>query len=82
MSEGVDLLHRLLQGTGAINYALKDAVFRVFVVFYYKQALGLSGTLTGNDSAGIDGLQVAPEPGGDPSHTGGAGEVRTASHSG
>lgn len=38
---------RLLYGTGAINYALKDAAFGAFLLFYYKQVLGLSGTLTG-----------------------------------
>jgi GPH family glycoside/pentoside/hexuronide:cation symporter len=30
-----------------VNYALKDAAFGAFVLFYYKQVLGLSGTLTG-----------------------------------
>jgi len=38
---------RLLYSTGVANYALKDAAFGVFVLFYYKQVLGLSGTLTG-----------------------------------
>ena len=38
---------RLLYGAGAINYALKDAAFGAFLLFYYKQVLGLSGTLTG-----------------------------------
>jgi Na+/melibiose symporter-like transporter len=38
---------RLLYGSGAINYALKDAAFGAFLLFYYKQVLGLSGTLTG-----------------------------------
>ena len=38
---------RLLYGSGVVNYALKDAAFGAFVLFYYKQVLGLSGTLTG-----------------------------------
>ncbi|MCB1701388.1 MAG: MFS transporter [Pseudomonadales bacterium] len=38
---------RLLYASGVVNYALKDAAFGVFVLFYYKQVLGLSGTLTG-----------------------------------
>jgi Na+/melibiose symporter-like transporter len=36
-----------LYSSGVVNYALKDAAFGVFVLFYYKQVLGLSGTLTG-----------------------------------
>lgn len=42
-----NLRGRLLYGSGVVNYALKDAAFGVFVLFYYKQVLGLSGTLTG-----------------------------------
>ncbi|MEM8561004.1 MAG: MFS transporter [Pseudomonadota bacterium] len=38
---------RLIYSSGVFNYALKDAAFAVFVLFYYKQVLGLSGTLTG-----------------------------------
>lgn len=38
---------RLLYSSGVISFALKDAAFGVFVLFYYKQVLGLSGTLTG-----------------------------------
>jgi Na+/melibiose symporter-like transporter len=30
-----------------VNYALKDAAMSAFILFYYKQVLGLSGTLTG-----------------------------------
>jgi Na+/melibiose symporter-like transporter len=37
----------LLYSSGIITYALKDAAFGAFVLFYYKQVLGLSGTLTG-----------------------------------
>ncbi len=32
---------------GNIPYAVKDAAFGTFVVFYYTQVLGVSGTLTG-----------------------------------
>lgn len=42
-----NLRSRLLYSSGVANYALKDAAFGVFVLFYYKQVLGLSGTLTG-----------------------------------
>ena len=38
---------RLLYSSGVGNYALKDAAFGAFILFYYKQVLGLSGTLTG-----------------------------------
>jgi GPH family glycoside/pentoside/hexuronide:cation symporter len=41
------LRNRLLYSSGVVNYALKDAAFGAFVLFYYKQVLGLSGTLTG-----------------------------------
>ena len=37
----------MLYSSGVVNYALKDAAFATFVLFYYKQVLGLSGTLTG-----------------------------------
>lgn len=40
-------LSRLFYASGVVNYALKDAAFGAFVLFYYKQVLGLSGTLTG-----------------------------------
>lgn len=43
----VTLRDRLLYSSGVVNYALKDAAFGAFVLFYYKQVLGLSGTLTG-----------------------------------
>ncbi len=45
--QATSVRHRLLYGSGVINYALKDAAFGIFVLFYYKQVLGLSGTLTG-----------------------------------
>ena len=38
---------RLLYSSGVVNYALKDAAMSAFILFYYKQVLGLSGTLTG-----------------------------------
>ena len=42
-----NLRRKLVYGSGAITFALKDAAFAIFVLFYYKQVLGLSGTLTG-----------------------------------
>ena len=45
--QATSLRRRLLYSSGVVNYALKDAAFGVFVLFYYKQVLGLSGTLTG-----------------------------------
>jgi glycoside/pentoside/hexuronide:cation symporter, GPH family len=45
--QATSVRRRLLYGSGVVNYALKDAAFGVFVLFYYKQVLGLSGTLTG-----------------------------------
>ena len=45
--QATNLRGRLVYGSGVVNYALKDAAFGVFVLFYYKQVLGLSGTLTG-----------------------------------
>ncbi len=39
--------NRLLYSSGVVNYALKDAAMSAFILFYYKQVLGLSGTLTG-----------------------------------
>ena len=38
---------RLLYSSGVVSYALKDAAMSAFILFYYKQVLGLSGTLTG-----------------------------------
>ena len=32
---------------GSINFAIKDAAFAMFVLLFYKQVLGLSGSLTG-----------------------------------
>ncbi|MDA9021728.1 MFS transporter, partial [Gammaproteobacteria bacterium] len=39
--------NRLLYSSGIISHALKEAAMGVFVLLYYKQVLGLSGTLTG-----------------------------------
>ena len=38
---------RIAYATGAIPYAVKDAAFSAFVLFFYTQVLGLSGSLTG-----------------------------------
>ena len=45
--QATSIRRRLVYGSGVVNYALKDAAFGAFVLFYYKQVLGLSGTLTG-----------------------------------
>lgn len=45
--QATSVRRRLLYASGVVNYALKDAAFGAFVLFYYKQVLGLSGTLTG-----------------------------------
>lgn len=38
---------KLAYGVGSTPYAIKDAAFSTFVLFYYTQVLGLSGSLTG-----------------------------------
>ena len=38
---------KLAYGMGSIPFAVKDAAFAMFVLLYYKQVLGLSGSLTG-----------------------------------
>jgi len=38
---------KLAYGAGSMPYAVKDAAFGTFVLFYYTQVLGLSGTYTG-----------------------------------
>ena len=38
---------KLAYGLGSIPFATKDASFSMFVLLYYKQVLGLSGSLTG-----------------------------------
>ncbi|MCR9103802.1 MAG: MFS transporter [Gammaproteobacteria bacterium] len=43
----ISLSTRLLYSSGVVGYALKDAAMAAFILFYYKQVLGLSGTLTG-----------------------------------
>ena len=45
--ERISLRNRLLYSSGIISHGLKEAAMAVFVLFYYKQVLGLSGTLTG-----------------------------------
>ena len=45
--QATGLRHRLVYSAGVVNYALKDAAFAALVLLYYKQVLGLSGTLTG-----------------------------------
>ena len=43
----ISLHSRLLYSSGIVSHALKEAAMGVFVLLYYKQVLGLSGTLTG-----------------------------------
>jgi len=43
----ISLQSRLLYSSGIVSHALKEAAIGVFILFYYKQVLGLSGTLTG-----------------------------------
>ena len=43
----ISLHNRLLYSSGIVSHALKEAAMGVFILFYYKQVLGLSGTLTG-----------------------------------
>ena len=45
--ERISLRNRLLYSSGIISHGLKESGMAVFVLFYYKQVLGLSGTLTG-----------------------------------
>ena len=46
-TSSISLQRRLLYSSGIVSHALKEAAIGVFVLFYYKQVLGLSGTLTG-----------------------------------
>ncbi len=46
-SNCISLPNRLLYSSGIVSHALKEAAVGVFILFYYKQVLGLSGTLTG-----------------------------------
>jgi GPH family glycoside/pentoside/hexuronide:cation symporter len=39
--------NKLAYGVGSMPYAAKDAAFGTFVLFFYTQVLGLSGSLTG-----------------------------------
>ncbi|MBU3068694.1 MFS transporter [Aestuariicella sp. G3-2] len=41
------IIDKLSYGIGSIPYALKEATFGNFVLFFYTQVLGLSGSLTG-----------------------------------
>ncbi len=41
------MLTRLLFGAGSMSEGTKNTVFTVFLVFYFNQVLGLSGTLSG-----------------------------------
>ena len=43
----VPLATRVLFGVGSIAEGVKNTAFNVFLLFYYNQVLGVSGTLTG-----------------------------------
>ncbi|MGE0821001.1 MAG: MFS transporter [Candidatus Binatia bacterium] len=43
----VPLTTKLFFGVGAMAEGIKNSVFNVFLLFYYNQVLGVSGTLTG-----------------------------------
>ncbi len=43
----ISLKTRVLYGTGGAVYAVKEAAYTMFVLMFYTQVLGLSGTLTG-----------------------------------
>ena len=39
---------KLAYSTGTITFACTDVVFISFILLYYRQVLGVSGTLTGS----------------------------------
>lgn len=43
----LSIKHRAIYGAGGVAFSVKDASFSTFVLLYYTQVLGLSGTLTG-----------------------------------
>ncbi|MBE9540581.1 MAG: MFS transporter [Proteobacteria bacterium] len=43
----ISLKTRVLYGTGGAVYAVKEAAYSMFVLLFYTQVLGLSGTVTG-----------------------------------
>ncbi|MBT4521040.1 MAG: sugar transporter [Halieaceae bacterium] len=43
----LSLKHRLSYGSGGAVYAVKEAAYSMFVLFFYTQVLGLGGTATG-----------------------------------
>jgi GPH family glycoside/pentoside/hexuronide:cation symporter len=43
----VNLKTRILYGSGGAVYAVKEAAYSMFVLMFYTQVLGLSGTVTG-----------------------------------
>ena len=47
MQRRIGAFTKLAYGTGSMAFAAKDAAFINFVMFYYTQVLGVSGTLTG-----------------------------------
>ncbi len=45
--DGVSLGTKLFYGLGSVSEGTKNTAFNVFLLFYYNQVLGLSGTLSG-----------------------------------
>ncbi len=43
----VPLRIRLFYGVGSVSEGVKNTVFNAFLLFYYNQVLGVSGTLAG-----------------------------------
>ena len=43
----INFATKLAYGFGSVTYAVKEAAFSTFVLFFYTQVLGLSGSLTG-----------------------------------
>lgn len=45
------LTNRLSYGLGGAVYAIKEAAYIMFVLLFYTQVLGLSGTATGDQKS-------------------------------
>lgn len=43
----ISKLHKIYYGTGGAVYAVKESAYTMFILLFYTQVLGLSGTLTG-----------------------------------
>lgn len=47
VSNHITTIEKFLYGGGSMALAVKNVTFNMFVLLFYKQVLGLSGTLTG-----------------------------------